>query len=70
MMEVEGRIREFSDIALLENRLNNTYINRNILFLLTEKLTIHQNCTRKRACKDNCNPKWSMCLQAIEDKLA
>lgn len=40
MPEVDRRIREFSDLALLEKRLNTTYINTNIMQLLREKLML------------------------------
>jgi hypothetical protein len=70
MPEVERRMREFSDLALLEKRLNGTYINRNIMQLLKEKMILHGRNTRKRENKDNCNPKWNTCLQTAEDHLA
>jgi hypothetical protein len=70
MPEVDRRIREFSDLALLEKRLNSTYINKDIMQLLREKLVLDGRGTRKRESKDNCNPRWNICLQTVEDHLA
>jgi hypothetical protein len=70
MPEVERRMREFKEMEVLERRLNSTYINGHILLLLKEKLLLAGRATRKRESKDNCNPKWNVCLQAVEDHLA
>ena len=69
MPEVERRMKDFSQKSVLEGRLNG-YINRNILQLLKEKMVLEGRGTRKRETKDNCNPKWNICLQTVEDHLA
>jgi hypothetical protein len=70
MPEVERRMREFADMGILEGRLNGTYINGNIMQLLKEKMVLQGRGTRKRESKDNCDPQWNICLQAVEDQLA
>ena len=48
MPEVDRRIREFSDLAHLQKRFNTTYINKDIMQLLREKLVFEGRGTRKR----------------------